>query len=222
MSQLVTLPGQISNPIMAAFTASNGLQAKVLQDVTSATGILTGGARIYDLVAASTDTNANSLIIWQGLQMTLFANMGAPTITTQNIINRTSGSYITDGFAVGDKVMVLGDTANPANNGTPQVVTAVAALTLTVNGTPWTNEACQAGFRIIKVSRRATVSVAANAGNTTAIGNVQLIAGNGNDSTKDPLGISLGLSGMLLASMAVAVVGAVPATVEITGNAMLY
>ena len=222
MSQLVTLPGQIANPIMAAFSLSNGTQAKVLQDVTSASGTLTGGARVYDLVASSTDASANVVIIWQALQMSLFAAMGSPNIATQNVINRTVGSYIADGFAVGDRIMVLGDTVTVANNGTAQILTGVTALVLTVNGTPFTNETCAAGFRIVKVSRRATVSIAANSGNVNGTSNVQLIGGNGNDSTKDALGISLGLNGLLLASMSVAVVGAVPAAVEITGNAMLY
>lgn len=221
MSQLVTLPGQIQDPLMVSFTQTNGTQAKVVQDVTAATGSLQGGCRVYDLVASSTDSSSNSVILWQAVQKSLYANMGTVTITGTNTINRTSGSFVTDGYAVGDEIMILGDTVTTANNGVAAVVTSVAAGALGVNGTPFTNETAAAGFRIVKTTRRSTTTVAANAGNNTSTANTQLLA-TANDSTKDSLGISLGANGLLLVSMASQVVGAVPARVTITGNAYLY
>lgn len=61
----------------------------------------------------------------------------SPSFATTSTITRTSGSFITDGFKVGGQVTVMGSTSN---DGT-YVLTGVAALTLTVSGTPLTVEA---------------------------------------------------------------------------------
>lgn len=61
-----------------------------------------------------------------------------PTLAfaTSSTITRTTGSFIDDGFVVGGQVAVRA-AEDPANDGT-QVLTGVAALTLTVSGTPFT------------------------------------------------------------------------------------
>jgi hypothetical protein len=61
----------------------------------------------------------------------------SPSFATTSTITRTSGSFVTDGFLVGGQVTVQGSTSN---DGT-YVLTDVAALTLTVTGTPLTVEA---------------------------------------------------------------------------------
>lgn len=61
----------------------------------------------------------------------------SPAYGSTSTITRTGGSFVTDGFLVGGQVTVADSTSN---DGT-YVITAVAALTLTVTGTPFTVEA---------------------------------------------------------------------------------
>lgn len=68
-----------------------------------------------------------------------YENLGNPDtcdFATSSTITRATGSFITDGYAVGGQVTVLGSTGG-LNDGT-FVITAVVALTLTVTGTPFT------------------------------------------------------------------------------------
>ena len=60
-----------------------------------------------------------------------------PAYGSTSTITRATGSFITDGFKVGGRVTVINSTSN---DGT-YVLTAVAATTLTVTGTPFTVEA---------------------------------------------------------------------------------
>lgn len=67
----------------------------------------------------------------------VYENLGNPDtcdFATSSTITRATGSFVTDGYAIGGQVTVLSSTSN---DGT-YVVTAVAALTLTVTGTPFT------------------------------------------------------------------------------------
>lgn len=69
-----------------------------------------------------------------------FEELGNPAscnFATSSTITRASGSFITDGYKVGGQVGVRNSTSN---DGT-YVITAVAALTLTVSGTPFTTGA---------------------------------------------------------------------------------
>lgn len=210
----------------ASFIAASGILAKVLADVAAASGNLTGGQRVFDMTVASTDSAANSLILWEGMQMTLQTNMGtaATTATTNATVTRTTGSFITDGWQVGDSAMCLG-SAGASNNGNVAIVTGVAALTLTFSGVPagFSANAEGAGFRLIRVTRRAWVSVPANAGNATSVSalnaNVQVV-GQGYDQTKDGSGIELGATGLLLVGLYQAV-SALPATVQVTAKTAL-
>jgi hypothetical protein len=65
-----------------------------------------------------------------------YENLGNPDtcdFATSSTITRATGSFVTDGYAAGGQVTVLNSTSN---DGT-YVITAVAALTLTVTGTPF-------------------------------------------------------------------------------------
>ena len=71
-----------------------------------------------------------------------FEEIGNPptcNFATTSTITRASGSFVTDGYKVGGKVSVRAATQS-ANNGS-WVLTAVAATTLTVSGTPFTTGA---------------------------------------------------------------------------------
>lgn len=68
-----------------------------------------------------------------------FNEIGNPAgcdFATSSTITRSSGSFVTDGYKVGGAVTVR-NADNAAHNGT-FTLTAVAALTLTVSGTPFT------------------------------------------------------------------------------------
>ena len=65
-----------------------------------------------------------------------FGNPPTCDFATSSTIIRASGSFITDGYQVGAQVTVR-NSATGDHNGT-FVLTAVAALTLTVSGTPFT------------------------------------------------------------------------------------
>src|SRR3990167_3950795 len=68
-----------------------------------------------------------------------FEEIGNPAtcnFATTSTITRSSGSFVTDGYKVGGKVKVRAATQG-ANNGS-WTLTAVAATTLTVSGTPFT------------------------------------------------------------------------------------
>ena len=70
-----------------------------------------------------------------------FQNADIVTLTfaTSSTITRASGSFITDGFKVGGQVTIRNSGAySPLNDGS-FVLTGVAALTLTVTGTPFNN-----------------------------------------------------------------------------------
>jgi len=213
-------PGMFAN-IAEAFTSANGTTARVVQDVTPASGTLTGGCRVFDLVASSTDASARSINVYVGVVLTTqsASSTGALAVTTQNTLSRAAGSFIAEGWRVGQSVMVAAPAGLSANgsDGLLGIVTAVNASTLQVNGTPFTNETLGAGSRLIKVAFRQQVSVGSNAG--TLNSNASLL-GSGNDTSKDPSGIELGANGVLIAALATAV-SALPAQVFIDGHVAL-
>lgn len=60
------------------------------------------------------------------------------TFGTNTITRNDGGSFLTDGFAIGARVVVIGDTSSsPSKDGT-YVLTDVTATILTVSGSPWT------------------------------------------------------------------------------------
>lgn len=76
-----------------------------------------------------------------------------PAYGTTSTITRTTGSFITDGFQVGSQVTVAGSTSNDGTF----VLTGVAALTLTVTGTPFTVEAWGTSTIAVDHSNAATL-----------------------------------------------------------------
>lgn len=236
----VQLPGAWKNG-NESFTAANTTLAKILLDVTPAVvgaavsgevpvggeslvrqRVFTGGQRVIGGSISSTDGTAREAIIYFGKQMSLFANMGTVTTSGTNALNRSTGSFINDGFKVGDTVMFFG-AASAANNGLLLQVTAVTATVLTFNGTAITNETEAAGFRVFKVTQRTHRTVPINAGNTGAIPAVQLIGG-----TQDPsafpapdTGWSLDADNALIVAMT-ATVSALPARVDFQAESTLY
>lgn len=175
------------------FTVGNTTIAKVLveaQASAAASGnnpLFIGGFSLLELLASSTDAAAKDIIIWEGEVLTTqdATNTGALATATSSTITRatsTPQSFITDGWKVGDALMVF-TPDNSAQVGTgidgiKAILTGVAAGTLTVNGTPFSTGTLTAGTRLVRVSQLARHTIAINAGNTaTASGtpNVNLL-----------------------------------------------
>jgi len=233
-----TLPGYWKS-WQASFTVTNSTRAKPLVDVTPAgvvaavTGetalpngetalrqrVLQGGCRVLDGMIASTDSAAKSLLIWNGTQLTKQADMGTASFATTATITRSAGSFLTDGWKIGDSVMPF-DATTDANNGVMSVIIGVVAGTLTVNGTPFTTEAMPAGSRLCRVTRQTQKAVPANSGNADSTPAVSLLGG-AQDPALDTSGRSIGANDMIIVSL-VAAASAVPAQIMVTANSGLY
>lgn len=234
-----TLPLSWDNAV-ANFIAANGVQAKILVDVsapqvvTAIAGetalpyetaarqrILQGGTRVIDGLVSSSDTVARDLMIYTAQQASLYANMGVVTTTAtgNSTITRTVGSFITDGYQVGEQIMAFGAVSN-ANNGSVAVVTAVAALTLTLSGVAAISvaETQLAGFRLLRVAGAVRKAIAVGAGTNGTAGAIALIGGSLDPRTDNsPYGIMLGQNGMLLVAMQAAI-SALPAVVSVSAH----
>ena len=75
-----------------------------------------------------------------------FGNPPTCAFPTTSTITRASGSFVTDGYVVGGQVTVR--NADQAGNNGTFVLTAVAALTLTVTGTPLTVDAADTNAQL--------------------------------------------------------------------------
>lgn len=212
-----------------SFIAANGVAAKVLvepQVGSAAVGTLPafyGGSTVIDLTAVSTDI-VKDFFLYQGKILTTqdAAATGAMTTTTSTI-PRTVGSFITDGWQVGDLVMTfapVGTAANAAMDGISGSVTAVSDLTLTVSGTPFAALTLAAGTRVARVAPLFRTTITAVAGMDGVVANVALL-GNSKDSSSIRTERKLGPTDMLIGAMQAAV-GALPAFVAISGQLARY
>lgn len=183
--------------------------------------VLSGGQRVFDGSFSSTDGVARSVLIWIGTVLTRQTNMGVASTAGTNTINRTTGSFLTDGWLPGDGVMMF-DAPTAANNGVLGVVTAVTATVITVNGTPFTNETLTT-VRVCRVAQRTRRALAINAGNTDSAPAVQLIGGSQDPSAflSPDAGISLDENSIIAVSVPVAV-SILPAQIEAFAVSALY
>lgn len=239
----ISLQGYYSNHI-ANFIAANAAKCKIFADVSPANvvaavgsetalpgesvvrqRVLTGGRRLVDGIITSTDAAAKSVLVYSGLQMTLAANMGTITTTATGnaTITRSAGSFITDGWTVGDTGMVFGSiTASAANDGAIWRVTTVAAGVLTLDGLGGISVAGTegAGYRLFKVGLETRRPVPANSGNLDSQASVALIGGTLHP-TLDTAGMWLDANGVIIVGM-VAAPSALPAVVSVTGKSLLF
>jgi hypothetical protein len=162
----------------ASFIAANALIAKILIDQylpaaeTATTPMFYGGCTVIDLTAVSTDTVAKDILMYHGIVgTTQEATKTAAMATTTGGISRVNGSFIADGFKVGDQVMTFaapGVVANAAVDGILATITAITATNITVNGTPFAAGALGGGTRVCRVALdlRATLPIGAGTNNT--------------------------------------------------------
>lgn len=177
------------------------------------------GSRIHAIGVAATDAGANTMILYHGEAMTLVANMGTGAFLNNggspDTITRTTGSFITDGWLVGDRFYVHGPTT--LLNGFFVTLTVVAALILTfVTGSTNTAENFPSGAIIYRLSQLHLTTLAANAGNAASTDALDLIITDWPmaDVTPDRY-ITLGATDALVFSVGTAV-GASPDRIDIT------
>lgn len=218
---------------VVSFTAANTTLAKILvdrpaaQQLAAISGesslpgeasarprVLWGGANIKNMIASSTDTADKELLVYIGRQL---SSSVTGAITSQNLITRTDGgSFVTDGWEIGSTMMMFGETSVAGNNGVMTQLTAVAASTLTVTGTPWTNTTFTGTVRLFKVAQRFRTKIPLSAGNSATIKNVKLLA-NPNDDLTDLYTLRIGENSALIVAMGSAV-SALPCRVDVTAD----
>jgi len=142
------------------------------------------GSRVHGIAVVATDAGANTAILYYGKRMTLQSAMGTGAFVdgggSDDTITRTSGSFVTDGWLVGDRLLVAG----PAGAGAPTTLansffvtlTTVAALTLSfATATTDTAENFPTGAVIYKLAQLHLTTLAANAGNAATTDALDMI-----------------------------------------------
>ena len=229
------LPAGFRSPKPIAFTVTNGTVAKVLVEqipAALANGSLPpyyGGGTLIDLTATSTDASNKDVILYQGTVLTTQdpTNTGSITTGAQNTLTRASGSWIADGWGVGDLAMVFAafGVAQVVTgiDGLPLIVTGVTATVLTFNGTPLAAGAniLSAGSRICAVADKFRATVTANASNSSTIPNVLLLGNPAFDNSKITSELKFGADNLIIAAMQSAV-SALPAQVKLLPTIARY
>lgn len=127
------------------------------------------GSEIELVNIAGTDNAANTLQLSIGEALTLASNMGTGAFVdngaSADTISRTSGSFLDDGWRVGDRLFPSGATT--LANDFEVILTAVTATLLTLatgGGTVDTVENLPSTAILYRVARLGSIPVAANSG----------------------------------------------------------
>lgn len=207
--------------------------------------ITRGGQRVIAGSISSTDGTARDIMVYRGSTLTTQATgtTGTLAVATTSTVTRTTGDFRLDGWTIGDSLMIFGaapatwqgasnaDYSNAAGTvaalssvGVLAIVTGVAALTLTVNGTPLTVESL-ASCRLVRVSQIQRSTVAINSGNAAATPSTLLLGGSNeldiNNLMAADRGLSLGASDVICVS-AVAAISALPAQINFNAAAVMF
>lgn len=224
-------PAGFLQPAPANFTATNTTVAKVVVDTypaaiaTTTTPQYYGGCTAIDLVATSTDSVARAVMVYDcAVSTTQDPTFTGVMTTTTSTIPRTTGSFVTDGWLVGDQVMTFSPSSvapNAAVDGIVCIVTAVTALGLTLNGTPIAALTLGAATRICKVRTVGRFPIAITAGTDGATANVNLIGSTTLDKSLLTTEVKLGASNLIAIAMQ-ATISALPAVVSIGATVARY
>lgn len=224
------VPSKYDSSNMVSFIAANGTTAKILVDKT-APAVLTanspqfyGGVSVFDIVASSSDIADKDLKLYVGTIKTTQdpTNTGALTTTTSSLA-RALGSWITDGWTIGDQAMVFAPSTVASNaevDGIMCTVTGVTGTTLTFNGTPLAALTLAALSRIVKVSLICATKVQLGAGSVNGNASVPLL-GNTNSGSIVTNERKLGLSDLLIVAPAAAV-SALPCAITVNAQTAYY
>ena len=177
------------------------------------------GSRVHGIALANTDAGASDCTLYHAEQMTLQSAMTTGAFVdnggSDDTITRTSGSFIDDGWLVGDRMWVHAPTT--LLNGFFVTLTAVAALTLTfATASVNTAENFPTGAIMYRLAQLHLTTVAANAGNAASTDALDMLITDYPiaDVTPDRY-ITLGAADALVFSVGTAV-GADPDRVDIT------
>lgn len=212
----------------ATLTAASSVSAKVLVEqfsAAAATGTapqFNGGCSVIDITAASTDSAAKDLLLYHGIVTTTVGGSTGSVTTTANTIARASGSFIADGWVPGNLVMMFAPrgVASNAYDGVLGVVTAVAATSLSVNGSPFGAGSVVSGTRICTMSIDLRASIAAGTGTNGTSATLSLL-NHGNDGSLLRAERKLGAN-ELMAIAPVAAVSALPAYLNVSAQLARY
>lgn len=229
--QNAVLPSGFDRSLPVGFIAADTTLAKVLvepQAGAAAVGtspLYYGGASVIDGTISSTDTVDKEVLLFVGAVATTQETTATGVMaTTTGTITRVNGSFISDGWRPGDTVMLFAP-ANAARtagvDGVLGIVTTVAALTLTVNGTPFTASTPLAtGMRVCKMHAQARIAVPLGSGTVAGVASVQLV-GNAVDGSTVRTEMKLGATDLVAVAMA-ATTSALPATVNVDATIARY
>ena len=129
------------------------------------TASATSGSRVHAITVSNNTGSTKNVDLMVGKSLTAFtaALTGSPTITGQNVLNRTVGSFVTDGWRVGDRVYLMGATT--IGNDAIATITAVAATTLTFAASTFSvNESLPITAELVRVSQLYRMAIPNNAG----------------------------------------------------------
>lgn len=210
------LPAGFTSVKPTSFVTSTGTTSKVVVDPADFPAALAsstlppyyGGATLLDLTVVSSDSVARTLNFSQGHILTTqdATDTGAITLTAQNKLSRANGSWIADGWQVGDSVLPFAPRSlsqvAAGIDGIGGLVTAVTATDLTVSGTPWAagTNVLVAGTRLVAGVQLFATSIPAFSGTVAGTPSVSLLA-NSNDGSIIRTERKLGTSTLLYASV---------------------
>lgn len=125
------------------------------------------GSRLHSLRVSGSNTSQLQLDIILAESVTLQTNMGTGAFVdgggSSDTITRTVGSFVTDGWRVGERFVITGATT--LANDFLATLTTVASGTLTfATGTVNTPENLPADSKIYRAARLATILLPSNAG----------------------------------------------------------
>lgn len=185
-----------------------------------------GGCQLTDLLASSTDATSRDFLLWTANITTTQETTATGNITTTTTtITRANGSWITDGWQVGDIASIFTAVGVAAVAGTEGLLAAISAvtatvLTFTVVGGAWSAATAPAGCRVCKMHQRYRFTVPLNSGNAAAVANFSVLNG-ANDNSLLRTEMSLGATEMLVIQP-VAAISALPASVSFKAQLKRY
>ena len=134
------VPSKFDSSNMVSFIAANGTTAKILVDKAAPAASTTsspqfyGGVSVFDVVASSSDTADKDVKLYVGTIKSTqdSTNTGALTTTTSTLA-RAVGSWITDGWAIGDQLMVFAPATVASNAAVDGVLCTITGITATTD-----------------------------------------------------------------------------------------
>lgn len=134
------------------------------------------GSRIHAISLSSLDAAANTIKLALGKALTLASNMGTTSFNSSTTITRSAGSFITDGWSVGERLKIFGATTE--SNNTEVILTTVAATTLTASAASFGTESIPSTAILYRLAQVATYNIAINAGYLPNVLPISLLDGS--------------------------------------------